>query len=84
MTYPGSPPQTLSLDVNGIPQTKLVLEPGWAVYQVALPAASFRAGLNTLTFRYGYAVVPARVVAGSSDERLLAVAFDAIELKPAQ
>lgn len=84
MTYPGSPPQTLSLEVNGIPQTTLVLEPGWAVYRVALPAASFRTGLNTLTFRYGYAVAPARVIAGSSDERLLAVAFDAIELKPAQ
>lgn len=84
LTYPGAAPQTLSIDVNGVPKAKLVLEPGWAVYRVALPAASFRTGLNTLTFKYGYAVTPARVVAGSSDQRLLAVAFDTLELEPAR
>jgi hypothetical protein len=84
LVYPGSPPQTVSLDVNGTLRAKLVLEPEWAVYRVTLPATSFRSGRNTLTFRYGYALAPASVIPGSSDERTLAVAFDALELTPAQ
>lgn len=84
IVYPGSPLQTVSLEVNGTFRAKLVLDPEWAVYRVTLPATSFRSGLNTLTFRYGYAIVPASVIPGTSDERTLAVAFDTLELKPAR
>ena len=82
LVYPGSPPQTVNLDVNGTPRAQLVLQPDWAVYRVTLPASSFRSGRNTLMFRYGYTAVPSRVLPGSSDERTLAVAFDALELTP--
>jgi hypothetical protein len=80
--YPGSPPQTVTISVNGAFRGTLVLEPDWAVYRVPLPAASFRSGLNTLTFTYGYAIVPARVIPGNPDTRTLAVAFDSLVLAP--
>ena len=80
--YPGSPPQTVSIDVNGAPRVTLVLDPEWAVYRIPVPASSFRNGLNTLTFKYGYAIAPASVIPGSSDTRPLAVAFDYLALAP--
>ena len=49
-----------------------------------LPARLFRAGLNVVTFEYGYAVAPARVIAGSTDPRTLAVAFDYVALRRAR
>lgn len=53
-----------------------------AVYRIPLRASSFRNGLNTVTFRYGYAIAPASVIPGSSDTRTLAVAFDYLVLAP--
>jgi hypothetical protein len=82
--YPGSPPQTVGISVNGTFRSTLVLEPDWTVYRVPLPATSFRSGLNTLTFTYGYAVAPANVIPGYADTRTLAAAFDSLALTPAQ
>jgi hypothetical protein len=82
LRYPGSPPQTVSIDVNGAPRVTLVLDPEWAVYRIPLRASSFRNGLNTVTFRYGYAIAPASMIPGSSDTRTLAVAFDYLVLAP--
>lgn len=80
--YPGSPPQTVTIDVNGIARASLVLTPDWGTYRVPLAAASFRSGLNTLTFRYRYTRSPADVFPGSLDARTLAVAFDYLALGP--
>ena len=81
---PNSPPQTVSIDVNGRFRTKLVLDGEWVVYRVPLPATSLRSGLNTLTFRYGYVITPASIIPGSVDTRTLAVAFDHLALTPGQ
>lgn len=62
--YPGAPSQTVSIDVNGHRRGTLVLDPECAVYRLPIPAASFRRGLNTLTFKYRYALAPAAVSPG--------------------
>ena len=80
LLYPGSPPQTVSVEVNGAIQRTLVLTPSWAVYRVPMPATAFRTGRNTVTFRYGYARTMASVVPDSRDTRTLAVAFDYLTL----
>jgi hypothetical protein len=82
LTYAGSPPQRVGLYVNGEFRTTFVLDPEWKVYRTLLRASAFRPGLNTITFRYAYAVAPSRVHAGSSDTRTLAVAFDYLALTP--
>ena len=84
LPYPGSPPQTVSIDVNGARRITLVLDPEWAVYRIPVRASSFRSGLNTVTFRYGYAIAPASVIPGNADTRTLAVAFDYLALTPGQ
>lgn len=81
MAYPGSPRQTVAVYVNGTPHGRLRLEPEWAQYELTLPASLFRPGLNEVSFRYGYAVAPAKVVPGSTDTRTLAVAFDYVALR---
>jgi hypothetical protein len=82
LTYAGSPPQRVTVSVNGTPRTTFTLAPEWEVYRIVLPAAAFRGGLNTLTFTYAYAVAPARVLPGSADTRILGVAFDYLALTP--
>jgi hypothetical protein len=84
LTYEGAPPQVVSVYVNGTLQGRLTLEPRWGQYRVRVPARVFRAGLNRVTFTYGRAVAPAKVIPGSSDSRKLAVAFDYVALRRAR
>jgi hypothetical protein len=84
MAYPGSTRQTVAVHVNGTPHGRLTLEPEWAQYELALPASLFRPGLNEVTFRYGYAIAPTKVIPGSADTRTLAVAFDYVALRRAR
>ena len=83
LLYEGAPPQTLAVEVNGVPQGRLTLEPRWQQYRLRIPARVLRAGLNAMTFTYGYAVEPDKVIPGSADPRKLAVAFDYIALRRA-
>jgi hypothetical protein len=84
LAWEGSPRQTVDVYVNGAVADRLTLEPGWAQYRLTLPARLFRTGLNAVTFRYGYAIAPARVIPGSTDTRALAVAFDYVALRRAR
>lgn len=84
LTYAGSPRQRVTVSVNGTPHDRLELTPGWAQYQVRLPARLFRTGVNAVTFEYGYATAPDRVIPGSTDTRTLAVAFDYMALRRAR
>jgi hypothetical protein len=84
MAYPGSPRQTVAVHVNGTLHGLLTLEPEWAQYELTLPARLFRPGLNAVTFRYGYAIAPTKVIPGSADTRTLAVAFDYVALRRAR
>jgi hypothetical protein len=84
LSYPGSPPQTVRVDVNGRRLGTLTLGPEWTVYRMPVPAASLQRGRNTVTFTYGYALAPASIVPGNTDTRTLAVAFDYLSLVPAR
>lgn len=77
--YPGSPPQTLAVDVNGREVASLTLDPSLKEYTVPIDRALLRRSLNGLTFRYGYARSPRDAGVGD-DRRPLAVLFDAVNL----
>jgi hypothetical protein len=84
LTYDGAPRQTVSVYVNGAFRDRLTLDPGWAQYRLDIPAGALRPGVNEITFKYGYAVQPAKVLAGNPDTRRLAVAFDYVALRRAR
>lgn len=84
LAYEGSPRQTVAVYVNGALHERLTLARGWTQYKLKLPASLFRTGLNQVTFKYGYAIEPAKVIPGSVDTRRLAVAFDYVALRRAQ
>ncbi len=77
---PGLPAQRLTLELNTYPLVTLPLEPGPHGYQALLPAERLVAGTNRLTFRYGTTRRPADLQAGSSDRRLLGVAWHELTL----
>jgi hypothetical protein len=79
-----SPRQTVAVHVNGRFLESLSLERGWQQYDLRVPASALRVGLNAVTFTYGYAIEPARVVPGSRDPRRLAVAFDYVTFRRAR
>ena len=84
LAYQGAPLQTVTVHVNGTLHGRLRLKPEWAQYELALPASLFRPGLNEVSFQYGYAIAPAKVVPGSTDARTFAVAFDYVALQRAR
>jgi arylsulfatase A-like enzyme len=73
-------PQTLTAFLNGTPLGQLSLAAEAASYRLGLPAAALLAGTNELEFRYARSRRPSDLWPGSSDERSLAVAWDALEL----
>jgi hypothetical protein len=79
---PSLPAQAMTVHVNGQRVGELALEDGWRRYRLALPAGAMRAGINTIRFVYRVAATPAGTVPGSEDTRILAVAFDRLELRP--
>lgn len=79
---PSLPGQTIAVHVNGRRVGELALQRGWRSYRLALPATALRSGINTIRFVYGVATSPAEAIVGSADPRVLAVAFDRLELRP--
>ncbi len=79
--YPGAPPQTLTLSLNGrLLAATFSLDEGWQVIEATLPEGALRQGLNTLTLRFDYAVPPSSVLPGVPDDRPLAAAVDWVEV----
>jgi hypothetical protein len=77
--YPGAPPQAIEVAVNGRHLQELPIdERHWQIHAFKLPQAALAPGLNTLRFRYRYAMAPAAIVPGNPDQRPLAVAVDFI------
>ena len=64
--YPGAPPQTIELTVNGNVFDTITVEPGVNIYVLEIPARLIRPNLNQFRFRYGYATSPASL--GLSDD----------------
>jgi hypothetical protein len=82
--YPGAPPQTLALHVNGSSTAAgscgaLSIPPGWQIVECAVEADAFRAGVNLVELRFGYAQRPVDVGVGG-DGRPLAGAVDWIRI----
>jgi len=74
--FPGATPQVMNLGLNGRPIAEITLEPGMSVIRAVLPAGDQVEGRNRLVARYRRVDSPAATVAGATDERELAVAWD--------
>jgi hypothetical protein len=83
--YPGAPPQTLTLSLNGHPlDVNFSLREGWQVIETLLPESALRQGLNTLTLRFDHATRPSAVLPATSDDRPLSAAVDWVEVRSGQ
>jgi hypothetical protein len=87
--FPGAPPQTLTISVNGaagdIPAKPgqlcgpLAVTNDWQTIECTLDEGSWRAGVNTVTLQFGYSQRPVDVGVGG-DPRPLAAAVDWIRV----
>ena len=82
LVYPGAPPQSLELRLDGEPIGELSPEPGWGMHTIALPEDLPAAGLHLLTLDLAHAVRPRDVIPGSTDKRSLGLAVAALEVTP--
>src|SRR5262249_56664435 len=80
--YPGAPPQTVTLSVNGRPIETATLREGWSETGFRVPGEALAAGMNRFDFTYRYCGTPADFVPASHDHRCLAVAFDLVRIAP--
>ena len=85
LAYPGSPPQTMTVQVNGqrLPD-RLALAPAWTPYTVTVPARFLHSGLNEIVLEFAWTAVPGKVLPGSTDPRPLAAAVDFVRLQQGQ
>jgi len=85
LAYPGSPPQTMTVQVNGhrLPE-RLALAPAWTPYTVTVPARLLHSGLNEIVLEFAWTAVPGKVLPGSTDPRPLAAAVDFVRLQKRQ
>jgi hypothetical protein len=84
-SYPGAPPQTLTVWTNSAPALDtgtaahscgpLAVSADWQTIECSLDATAWRSGVNTLTLQFGYAQRPVDVGVGA-DPRPLAAAVD--------
>ncbi len=79
-SFPGAPPQTLTLFVNDQRTEMLTLGGEARVYAIAVPRAFWKRGTNELKFVFAYAESPKDRVSGATDERTLSAAFDWLEI----
>jgi hypothetical protein len=82
-TFPGSPPQGMTIEVNGQVVRHISLAPSeWQSHTVHLSQMDVLRGINTFRFVYDYTAAPAEVLSGNGDQRQLAVNFDYIAFHP--
>ena len=80
--FPGSPPQSVLVVLNGTVVEEIPLREGLEQYSVILPEEVLHDSPNTIEFRYAYARAPRDVLPNSSDIRVLAVAWYSIDFFP--
>ena len=78
LQFPGSPQQTVTVVLNGRVIERVALQPVTSTYSVVLPKAAIVESMNVLEFRYGFARKSSEVQPGSSDSRVLGVAWHSI------
>lgn len=83
--YPQAPRQEVAVRLNGSRLGSVELERSWEPRPVSivLPRAATAGGVNRLELLYRYSEQPGRVIAGSGDDRPLAVAWADLRLEPA-
>jgi hypothetical protein len=82
-TFPGSPPQGMTIEVNGRVLSHISLAAGaWQSYTVHLAPTDLVQRINTIRFVYDHTASPAEVLPGNGDHRQLAVNFDYIAFRP--
>ncbi len=80
--FPGLPPQSLEISVNGTPFHETVLQSGeWNRIRAAMPPKAVTAGINRLEFRSAYTAVPAQMLKNSDDDRDLGMAYDHVRIQ---
>jgi arylsulfatase A-like enzyme len=72
--YPGAPPQTMTVIVNGMELSTVELRNGVHTYKIKVPRQSLRSGRNLTTLRFAYARSPQEQDPSSRDRRTLAAA----------
>ncbi len=60
--YPGTPPQAMSVRVNGQPAGDFPLNPDWQVLETTLSASLFSPGLNRIELEFAHTAVPRDVL----------------------
>ena len=74
--FPGSPPQRISIAVNGVDLQTVRLLDGSKPYQIILPAVALKTGKNQLQFRYAYSRAAIAVKSNSVGLRILSVGWN--------
>ncbi len=74
--FPGSPPQRISIAVNGIELETVRLLEGSKPYHIILPAVALKTGKNQLEFRYAYSRAAIAVKPNSVGQRILSVGWN--------
>jgi len=80
LAFDAAPPQHVAVEVNGRPVGSLELPQGPHTHRIRLPADVLVPGENRLAFRYAWSRAPRDVIAGSSERRPLAVAWDTLRI----
>jgi hypothetical protein len=80
--FPGAPPQTATIFVNGSRVDSVKLTDETRVYAFTTPEALWKPGPNEVRFEFSYAEAPKDRVPGSTDQRTLSAAFDWLEVIP--
>jgi hypothetical protein len=73
--YPGAPPQTVTIVVNGRAQPPQAVSHGWGTLEMVVPEEMWRGGVNQVRLDFAWATRPADVGLGG-DTRPLAAAVD--------
>lgn len=73
--------QRVTMILNGRAVYTAAVRQGWQDLEFVLPAADWINGDNQLEFTYAYTFCPASIINGSQDFRILAVAFDNLNLE---
>lgn len=84
-TWAGAPPQEVEVLLDGLSLGRVLLEPGWRSYRLAVPAGvgageGIPSGLVHVELRFARATAPRAVREGSRDRRRLAAALDRLTL----
>jgi hypothetical protein len=78
--YPGSPPQLVTLRVNGREQPQAAVGPGWTTVEMTVDEQQWRAGVNRVELRFAWAARPVDVGLGG-DARDLSARLDYVRVQ---